>query len=102
MVAVMARPSGSINKNRDFLMNRLQDMYGEDFHPIMKMAHNCVMLQDEVDKSPEPLSIKSALDGWDKLAAYTSPKLRAIEVTGEEGGPLTIENIARSIVQPND
>ena len=28
---------GSPNKNKRFLLNGLQDMYGKDFHPIMKM-----------------------------------------------------------------
>jgi hypothetical protein len=98
----MARTHGSINKNKTFLLNRLQEMYGDSFHPVIRMAENAVLLQDEVDKDPAPLTIKAAIDGWDKIAAYTSPKLKAVEVTGEDGGPLTIENIARSIVQPND
>ena len=32
------RPPGVPNKNKKFLLSRLQDMYGESFHPIMKMA----------------------------------------------------------------
>ena len=35
---------GSCNKIKKFLLNRLQDMYGDDFHPIMKMAENAVRL----------------------------------------------------------
>jgi len=41
----MARPSGSPNKNKSFLLNRLQAMYGKDFHPIIKIAENCVELR---------------------------------------------------------
>ena len=37
---------GSPNKNKKFLLNRLQAIYGQDFHPIMKMAENAVRLHD--------------------------------------------------------
>ena len=34
----MARPKGALGKNKAFLLNRLQSMYGKDFDPVMKMA----------------------------------------------------------------
>ena len=63
-------------------MNRLQDMYGKDFHPIMRMAENAVKLQDAADQDPNPMNFKSALDGWEKIAQYVEPKLKAVELTG--------------------
>ena len=42
----MARPKGSMNKNSKFLLNRLQDMYGEQFDPVMKMAQQAVKLDE--------------------------------------------------------
>lgn len=86
------RPVGSTNKNAQFLLNRLQDIYGEDFHPIMKMAENANRAQnliddyeDDDDLDPQALfaGLKFAVDAWDKIAQYTQPKLKAIEVTGE-------------------
>lgn len=73
-------------------MKRLQDIYGANFHPIMNMASNCVRIQTAVDKMIEDdptnnkLTVeacKIANDQWDKLAVYTEPKLKAIEVTVE-------------------
>ena len=66
----------------------MQDMYGDDFHPIMQMAENAVLLQDIVKREPEPTTIKLAIDAWDKVANYTEPKLKAVEVTGTDGGPI--------------
>ena len=42
---------GSPNKNKKFLLNRLQAIYGQDFHPIMKMAENAVRLHDIASKN---------------------------------------------------
>jgi hypothetical protein len=83
---------GAPNKNKKFLLNRLQDMYGDDFHPIMQMAENCVLLQNIVKSDPEPNNIKIAIDAWDKVAAYTEPKLKAVEVSGDIDNPLALEH----------
>lgn len=79
----MARPSGSSNKNKAFLLKKLQDMYGDDFNPVIKMAGNAVQLQKIADLDPEDANTqKAALDGWDKVAQYVEPKLKAVEVSG--------------------
>ena len=91
----MARPEGSYNKNKAFLMSRLQDMYGEDFHPIMNMAKNCVVLQKIADDHSEggltmgdsqvidaSSSAKNANEAWEKVAQYCEPKLKAMEIDG--------------------
>lgn len=80
----MPSRAGSPNKNKSFLLKRLQDMYGADFHPIMKMAENAVLLQEQAeafdeDGNRDAQSLKAAIDGWDKVANYTEPKLKAIE-----------------------
>jgi hypothetical protein len=87
----MASRAGSSNKNKAFLLKRLQDMYGDDFHPIMKMAENAVSLQTLADTTQDDANIyKAALDGWDKVASYTEPKLKAIEISGDPDNPLEI------------
>ena len=73
----MARPEGSYNRNKAFLLNRLKDMYGDDFHPIMNMAENAVKLQKAADQDPDAANFKSALEGWAKIAQYVEPKLKA-------------------------
>ena len=75
---------GSPNKNKKFLLNRLQDMYGKDFHPIMKMAENAVRLHDIASKNDTIDDLKCSIDAWDRIAKYTEPKLKAVDYYPEE------------------
>ena len=80
----MASRAGSPNRNKMFLLNRLQDMYGEDFHPIMQMAKNANELQQIADSDEgEPRDRVVANNEWSKIAEYTEPKLKSIDKTGE-------------------
>ena len=120
------RPEGSMNKNSRFLLTRLQDIYGEDFHPIMKIAENCATIQDIADSCKDEMVIdeveavegeegeeigvdvitrvislsKLANENWEKLAPYIAPKLKATEITGEDGGPIQVAEVKRTIVDP--
>ncbi len=89
---------GVPNRNKKFLLTRLQDMYGDDFHPIMRMAEQAVRLHD-IAETGETADIKASIDAWDKIAAYTEPKLKATEVdlTTSDGSmsPTVIELIPR-------
>jgi citrate synthase len=76
----MPSRAGSPNKNKAFLLNRLQDMYGEDFHPIMQAAANAKMLHDKARSTEDPNDLKASIDAWDKIAQYTEPKLKATEI----------------------
>lgn len=121
------RPTGSTNKNSVFLLNRLQDIYGDDFHPIMKIAENCATIQDIADQCKDEMDnielveteaelneegsdvdfgnvtrvislAKLANENWEKLAPYIAPKLKATEITGEDGGPVQVQEVKRTIV----
>ena len=76
----MPSRAGSPNKNKAFLLNRLQDMYGDDFHPIMRMAENAALLHEQARNTSDATDLKASIDAWDKIAAYTEPKLKASEV----------------------
>ena len=76
----MARPLGSQGKNKAFLMDRLKAMYGDEFHPIMRMAENAVTLHDQARGTLDAADLKASIDAWDKIAQYTEPKLKASEV----------------------
>lgn len=76
----MPSRAGSPNRNKAFLMDRLKDMYGDDFHPIMRMAENAVTLHDQARGTMDTTDLKSSIDAWDKIAQYTEPKLKASEV----------------------
>ena len=73
-------------------MKRLQDMYGEDFDPILKMAENAVKMQEmaEKHKDDEFAQRKECVIAWEKIGQYVMPKLKAVEVTGEGGGDIGI------------
>ena len=83
---------GSPNKNKEFLTNRLKDMYGDDFDPIMKAAANAVRMDElaqeaQDSKEPDEKALefdrrKDCSQAWDRIAQYTTPKLKAIEIEG--------------------
>ena len=108
----MGSRAGCPNRNKEFLLKRLQDMYGKDFDPIINMAFNCVTLQEIADKTKKDINLvdkdwtleekinntesltnsaNAAINGWDKVAQYVQPKLKAIELTSDEDHPLALE-----------
>ena len=48
-------------------------MYGQDFHPIMKMAENAVRLHDIASRNDTIDDLKRSIDAWDRIAKYTDP-----------------------------
>jgi hypothetical protein len=83
---------GSPNKNKKFLLARLQDMYGEQFHPIMKMAEAASKLDYIAEQEGDVTALTAALNGWSKIAEYTEPKLKAVEVRADDS---TIVRVSR-------
>ena len=89
----MAREAGTPNKNKAFLLNKLKDMYGKDFDPIMMMAEQAVRLHAAaVDSEDGTKALVESINGWDKIAQYVQPKLKAIEVTGEGGDAIELKH----------
>ncbi len=66
----MATRLGSPNKNKRFVLNRLQEMYGDDFHLIMKMAGRTSILHKVAVESGSVGDLKQSIDTWDKIAYY--------------------------------
>ena len=81
---------GSPNKNKRFLLNRLQDMYGKDFHPIIKMAENAMTLHELASKTNAMNDLSRSIDAWDRIAKYTEPKLKAVDCYPKKIGWLTL------------
>ena len=73
-------------KNKKFLLNRLQDMYGDNFHPIIRMAERANDLDALAVNEPDAVNLKASIDAWDKIANYTEPKLKAVEVSSDDQG----------------
>ena len=79
-MSAMASRLGCPNKNKRFLLNRLQGIYGEDFHPILRMAENATILHKIAAETKSVNDLKLSIDAWDKVARYTEPKLKAVDL----------------------
>ena len=103
----MGDRTGSPNRNTQFLTNRLKAMFGDDFEPIIKAAENAVRMQSIANEHVEMLEDpdidadvklelranefncrKECVTAWEKIGQYCSPKLKAIEVSGDKDSPL--------------
>lgn len=81
----MPSRQGSPNKPRQALLARLKEMYGDEFDPIMKMAENCMRMEqiaEEIAKESnegEFSARKECANSWSKMAEYITPKLRSVD-----------------------
>ena len=82
---------GIPNKNKKFLLDRLQDMYGEQFHPILKMAEAASKLDYIAEEEGDVTALNAAVNAWSKVAEYTEPKLKAVEIRADEGAVVAIQ-----------
>ena len=82
---------GIPNKNKKFLLNRLQDLYGEQFHPILKMAEAASKLDYIAEEEGDVTALNAAVNAWSKVAEYTEPKLKAVEIRADEGAIVAIQ-----------
>jgi len=98
----MSRAPGIPNKNKQRLLNAARAEYGDDFDPVMQMIKNASTMQlltdgyvsaleetasvDQISKVTDAL--KDVIEAWNKVAVYITPKLKAIEHTGADGGPI--------------
>ena len=86
----MSRTIGATGRNKKFLLNRLQDMYGDDFHPIMSAAKNAYEMNKIAEQTGDIQDHERASKAWDRIAEYTEPRLKAVEHCGHDGGALQI------------
>ena len=94
----MARPKGSLNKNKQSLLARLKLQYGDEFDPIMRMAEQAVEIHKTANETRDIEDRKDAVTAWEKIAKYTTPQLKAVEVDLTSGGndlPTIIELVAK-------
>jgi len=82
---------GIPNKNKQFLLARLQDMYGEQFHPILKMAEAASKLGYIAEEEGDVTALNAAVNAWSKVAEYNERKLTAVEIRADEGAVVAIQ-----------
>ncbi len=91
---------GVPNKNKTFLLNRLKDIYGDDFSPVLKMAEQAQNLHELALNSSQPTIIKASIEAWDKVASYVEPKVRPAQIEPEYDSFPT-EIIIRGVASSN-
>lgn len=92
----MARTPGAINKNKRALLLALQARY-PDYQPVVEMADAAFKLSDaarQADPDSAPGLWAQASQAHDRVAQYVTPKLKAIEVTGQDGGPVRFASMS--------
>ena len=83
----MASRAGSPNKNKQALLKMLELRY-PDYHPVIELVE--IAMDKEND-------INTRLNANKEVAQYIVPKLKAIEVTGSDGGPIETTNTVNFI-----
>ena len=66
-------------------------MYGESFHPILKMAEAASKLDYIAETEADVTALNAAVNAWSKVAEYTEPKLKAVEIRADEGAVVAIQ-----------
>ena len=80
----MGSRAGKPNKNKQFLLNKLKDMYGDEFDPIIRAAEMATLLQAEAQAAEEgnkSQAIKNSVDAWLKIGEFVTPKLKAMDIS---------------------
>lgn len=95
------RPAGSREKNRQALKMLLQQQY-PGYEPVIRMADAAMALSEQAETEGGERGMVGAsaellgqvVAAHDKVAAYLTPKLKSIEVSGADGGPFMVVQVA--------
>ena len=87
----VGRPAGSENANRRALRARIHDLWPE-WDPVVQMAESAIELKELAKQ--DDTRLMDSVNAADKVAAYLTPKLKAVEVTGAGGGPIQVAQYA--------
>ena len=77
------RKKGTPNKKTSDLAEKLKALNCDPIEGMARIAHEAYKAKDHA----------IALSAYKELAQYIYPKRKAVEVTGEDGGPLEIKGI---------
>ena len=70
---------------KEHFVKRMQNIYGENFDPLMKMAENSMRLQEIADNESDNANAQiEANKEWERIAQFTTPKLKSVEHTGDK------------------
>lgn len=83
------------------MASRKQLWHPDDVKEKIKMSQLLNRLQDNALADEEFLTV-GQITSINSLLDRVLPKLRAVEVTGSDGGPIEIKQITRRIVDPQN
>lgn len=61
------------------LLEQLQDLYGENFSPILRASELAICAHNQACASGDMGDLNSAISNWCRIAEYVTPKLKAVE-----------------------
>lgn len=82
------KPRGSLNKRRQEIMDRFYAS-DRDPHRILEVLYDIAV--NELDRrygDQRPISIEDRINAADKLAPYLFIKLKAVQLSTDEGAPV--------------
>ena len=91
----MPSRAGSPNRDKKTLLRLLQERY-PNYQPILEIAKAAHKLTAMAESSGESELWRDAGAMHERVAQYVTPKLKAIEVTGEDGGPIVVQVVKHS------
>lgn len=86
------RKKGVPNKDKRALMDRIEALY-PGYHPVIAMAAIANDESGDVD-------LAMRFQAHKEVAQYVEPKRKAIEHSGEGGGPLTVQIVRFADTDP--
>jgi len=89
---------GIPNKNKQALLARLAERFPE-WNPVIEMAAVAVAMGDSLKpyETAKIEDLRALIDANDKVAQYLTPKLKAVELSGADGGPLVVEILSEDM-----
>ena len=84
-----------VNRHSQFIFERLKEMLGEDFDPVVQIGKNAMSMQSDIDGgfcSDAFQARKDVNQEWERCAKFLVPTLKAqsIDLGGSDGGPTQI------------
>lgn len=86
----MPSREGSPNKNKQALVSLLQKQY-PGYQPVLEIAKAAHKLSEMAEQEGTAELWRDAGSMHERVAQYVTPKLKAVEVTGPDGGAIIVK-----------